>query len=83
VIDKLCREDEIILAEHWGLALRLGQRLSGGLSRPLETTRLWSDELHVFLSISAGDHALYGETVDRRLKTLAQAMGKSAALIME
>ena len=83
VIGKLCREEEIILAEHWGLALRLGQRLSGGLSRPLEATRLWSDESRVYLSISPGDHALYGETVDRRLKTLAQAMGKSAELIME
>lgn len=83
VIAKLCTPEEIALAERWGLALRLGQRLSGGIGRPLEMTRLWQDGRIVKLAILREDEALYGEIVERRLKTLAQACGCTAEMVIE
>ncbi len=83
VIARLCTPEEIALAERWGLALRLGQRLSGGIGRPLEMTRLWQDGKVVKLAILREDEALYGEIVERRLKTLAQACGCTAEMVIE
>ena len=83
VIARLCTPEEIALAERWGLALRLGQRLSGGIGRPLEMTRLWQDGKIVKLAILREDEALYGEIVERRLKTLAQACGCTAEMVIE
>jgi exopolyphosphatase/guanosine-5'-triphosphate,3'-diphosphate pyrophosphatase len=83
VIGRLCGPEDIARAERWGLALRLGQRLSGGIGRPLEVTRLWQDDKTVKLAIPRADAALYGEIVERRLKSLAQACGRAAELILE
>ncbi len=83
IITRLCTPEEIALAERWGLALRLGQRLSGGIGRPLEMTRLWQDGKIVKLAILREDEALYGEIVERRLKTLAQACGCTAQMVIE
>jgi exopolyphosphatase / guanosine-5'-triphosphate,3'-diphosphate pyrophosphatase len=82
VISRLCQSEDIARAERWGLALRLGQRLSGGIGRPLEATRLWVDEATLKLAIPSDDAALYGEIVERRLKTLGQAMGCAAELVL-
>jgi len=82
VITKLCSPDDIARAERWGLALRLGQRLSGGIARPLETTRLWVEDGTLKLVVPQIDADLYGEIVERRLKTLAQAMGHAAELAL-
>ena len=83
VIAKLCTPDDIALADRWGLALRLGQRLSGGIGRPLEMTRLWQEDKILKLAILREDAALFGEIVERRLKTLAQACGCAAELVIE
>jgi exopolyphosphatase/guanosine-5'-triphosphate,3'-diphosphate pyrophosphatase len=82
VITRLCPPEDIARAERWGLALRLGQRLSGGIGRPLAATRLWVDGSTLKLAIPEGDIALFGEIVERRLKSLAQAMGCSAELVL-
>lgn len=82
VIPKLCHPDDIVRAERWGLALRLGQRLSGGIGRPLEDSRLWLDGATLKLALPRDDAALYGEIIERRLKTLAQALSADAELVL-
>ncbi|MGE0776665.1 MAG: Ppx/GppA family phosphatase [Sphingomonadaceae bacterium] len=83
VVSRLCTADDIARAERWGLALRLGQRLSGGNARPLEITRLWQENGVLKLAIPSADSSFYGEIVERRLKTLAQACGCTAELVLE
>jgi exopolyphosphatase/guanosine-5'-triphosphate,3'-diphosphate pyrophosphatase len=82
VVAKLCNPEDIALAERWGLALRLGQRLSGGIGRPLESSRLWLDDGVVKLGLQRKDSALYADIVERRLKMLAQAMNAEAELVV-
>jgi exopolyphosphatase/guanosine-5'-triphosphate,3'-diphosphate pyrophosphatase len=60
--------------------MRLGQRLSGGLAVSLERSTLSREKGKVVLTLRKGEEALYGETVDRRLKRLAQALGCEAEL---
>jgi exopolyphosphatase / guanosine-5'-triphosphate,3'-diphosphate pyrophosphatase len=58
----------------WGLALRLGQRLTGGTAVALAGSRLYRQDGDLVLTL-APDHAdLYGDAVARRLRSLAQAM---------
>jgi exopolyphosphatase/guanosine-5'-triphosphate,3'-diphosphate pyrophosphatase len=82
VISSICSPSEIVTAERWGFALRLGQRFSGGVADALVRSRLaianGSLELHV-----EGDNAiLYGEPVERRHKTLAASFGLEARLVV-
>lgn len=59
----------------WGLAMRLGQRLSAGVAEPLTETRLQRDGDIIRLLLPNGASSLYGEAVERRLRQLATAMG--------
>ncbi|MBA14988.1 MAG: exopolyphosphatase [Sphingomonas sp.] len=61
-------------AQLWGLAIRLGQRLSGGVARPLERSRIDVAKGSLRLRLESIDAALYGEAVQRRHRTLASAM---------
>ena len=79
-LTQLAPWDELRRAMIWGLAIRLGQRLSGGVATPLERTRLARDGTRLLLGADAADHALYGEAVERRHKALAQALGLDAVL---
>jgi exopolyphosphatase / guanosine-5'-triphosphate,3'-diphosphate pyrophosphatase len=74
-IAALCTPAQLERASLWGLAMRLGQRLSGGLASALERSRLERDGSVIRLRLRPGEEALYGETVDRRLKKLASALG--------
>jgi exopolyphosphatase/guanosine-5'-triphosphate,3'-diphosphate pyrophosphatase len=78
-VASLCRPESLERAYQWGLAMRLGQRLSGGVSASLERSRLSADGDTLRLSLAPDDRALYGETVERRFKTLAAAMGLKPA----
>jgi exopolyphosphatase/guanosine-5'-triphosphate,3'-diphosphate pyrophosphatase len=60
--------------------MRLGQRLSGGVAAGLERSALSKDGDTLRLTLEAGDDALFGETVERRFKTLAAAMGLRPSL---
>jgi exopolyphosphatase/guanosine-5'-triphosphate,3'-diphosphate pyrophosphatase len=71
----LCPPAMLERAYRWGLAMRLGQRLSGGLASALERSRLSRHEGALRLTLKKGDEALYGETVARRLERLAAALG--------
>lgn len=67
-------------ARRWGLAIRLGQRLSGGVAAPLKRSRLVLEEDAVTLVIEERDEALYGEPVEKRHKALAAAFGREPVL---
>lgn len=70
----LCPPAMLERAYRWGLAMRLGQRLSGGLASALERSGLSRHDGTVRLTLRKGDEALYGETVARRLERLASAL---------
>jgi len=64
----------------WGLAMRLGQRMSGGLAGPLQRTRLQDDGSVLTLFLADEDRPLYSETVERRHTALANALGRKATV---
>ncbi|TVV72803.1 Ppx/GppA family phosphatase [Sphingomonas solaris] len=80
IIDRLTTPAERALADRWGLAMRLGQRLSGGVAEPLVTSRLSLDPATLTLHLRTDDGALYGEAVERRHKALATAFERKPAL---
>lgn len=61
----------------WGLAMRLGQRLSGGAPGPLRRSSIADDGAAVTLTLAAEDRALYGEMVERRHAALAAFRGRT------
>jgi exopolyphosphatase/guanosine-5'-triphosphate,3'-diphosphate pyrophosphatase len=80
-IATLCPPSELQRAALWGLAMRLGQRLSGGLAASLERSALTCGEGVIRLSLQPGEEALYGETVARRMAKLASALGCRAEVV--
>ena len=74
---ELASPAQLKLATSWGLAIRLGQRLSGGLAGPLERTGLVLDDTRLGLEMLEADRGFYGEAVERRHATLAAALGKT------
>ncbi|MBV7257035.1 Ppx/GppA family phosphatase [Pacificimonas sp. WHA3] len=63
--------EEIERATAWGLALRLGQRLTGGTAHPLKNSALRSDGEYVILELSEDMATLWSGAVERRLTLLA------------
>ncbi|MFZ4689053.1 MAG: Ppx/GppA family phosphatase [Polymorphobacter sp.] len=70
-------------ARVWGLALRLGQRLTGGTAAALSASRLERDGEAVVLRLDARHSALFGDSVLRRLKLLGQATGLEPQVVAE
>ena len=66
-------------ARAWGLALRLGQRLTGGTAAPLAASRLTVEDGMLILTLAKADAPLFGEAVTRRVKALAAVLGMGAA----
>lgn len=62
-------------ARQWGLAIRLAQRLSGGLEAPLTGTRLMVAGRKLRLELAHEWAMLAGEAVSRRMRNLANALG--------
>jgi exopolyphosphatase/guanosine-5'-triphosphate,3'-diphosphate pyrophosphatase len=79
-LGRLASAEALARARRWGLAIRLGQRLSGGVAGPLLRSRLEIDGKALSLCLAAADRALYGESVERRHRTLATAFEREAAL---
>ena len=69
-------------ARTWGLALRLGQRLTGGTASALAASRLERAGNAVVLRLPIGHAALIGEAVSRRLKLLGNAMGLESSILI-
>jgi len=61
-------------ATQWGLAIRLCQRLSGGAEGALRGSSLALSDGTIILHLDRPYAGLAGETIDRRLKQLGQAM---------
>lgn len=72
----LCKDEQLTRAHCWGIAMRLGQRLSGGVSSVLKRTSLGIVNGSVQLTVRRGEEALVGDQVQRRLARLAQSMGR-------
>jgi exopolyphosphatase / guanosine-5'-triphosphate,3'-diphosphate pyrophosphatase len=77
----LANADDLARATRWGLAMRLGQRLSAGLAGPLQRSELAIDPAALTLRLGAEDRSLYGEPVTKRHAALATALGRRAALV--
>jgi len=80
IVNQLIGYDLAARAIRWGLAMRLGQRLSGGVPEPLESSSLTADGGAVLLTLRGEDAALYGEAVERRHKMLADALQLKVAV---
>jgi exopolyphosphatase/guanosine-5'-triphosphate,3'-diphosphate pyrophosphatase len=72
----LCTPGQLARADQWGLAMRLGQRLSGGVGAVLEKASLRLTGRTVELHLPKNQQALLAEPVWRRLERLALAMGR-------
>lgn len=75
----LANEKAMRRAVGWGLAMRLAQRISGGLAEPLQASRLSLDNGRIILETQS--EALISETVEKRLGQLASYMGLEPAAI--
>jgi len=71
----LASPDDLQRATCWGLAIRLAQRLSGGVAGPLNRSSIRRAEGAVELVWHDADRALCGESVEKRLKGLGAALG--------
>jgi len=80
VLTKLASPASLATANAWGLAIRFGQRLSGGTAGPLQRSSLAMDAQTLTLRLAAADRPLYGETVERRHGSLAALLGRSPAI---
>jgi exopolyphosphatase/guanosine-5'-triphosphate,3'-diphosphate pyrophosphatase len=74
-LGKLASVADLALATRWGLAIRLGQRLSAGLAEPLRRSHLADGGTTLTLHLE--DAALYGEAVEKRHTALAGALGRA------
>ena len=79
----LCSTAELEQAARWGLAMRLGQRLSGGVAGPLELSRIGIEGDRLILCIDPADAELYGEPVAKRHRQLADAFGKAPRMLLQ
>jgi len=72
---QLCKAEQLDRAHVWGVAMRLGQRLSGGVGSVLKRTSLSAVNGALQLSVKRGEEALIGDQVERRLVRLAELTG--------
>jgi len=77
---QLCSEEQLRRAHAWGVAMRLGQRLSGGVGAVLKRTRLSAANGVVILHVKRGEEALVGDQVERRLVRLGETLGREAVV---
>lgn len=75
-------ERRLTRASHWGLAIRLAQRLSGGAAAAFSASRLDNSEMHLRLTLIGEGATLRGEQVEKRLKSLAEAVGLKPELVV-
>lgn len=79
-LPKLASAADLGRARVWGLAIRLGQRLSAGLAGPLHRSRLELGRETLRLHLEPDDRGLYGEAVEKRHAALAAALERKAVL---
>jgi exopolyphosphatase/guanosine-5'-triphosphate,3'-diphosphate pyrophosphatase len=77
---QLCTDEQLRRAHAWGVAIRLGQRLSGGVGAVLKRTQLSAMNGAVTLHVKRGEEALIGDQVERRLLRLGETLGREAVV---
>ncbi|UKK85481.1 Ppx/GppA family phosphatase [Sphingopyxis sp. BSN-002] len=82
VMGNLVSADRLERARQWGLAIRLAQRLTGGVEAPLKASGIALVDGKLRLCLDAGWHHLAGESVERRLRILAQALDAKPELVL-
>ena len=80
VVTQLASPEDLARASIWGLSMRLGQRLSGGVAGPLSQSRIALDSEALTLILPQDQQSLYGEAVERRHRQLAALLGRRAVL---
>ena len=80
---QLCKEGQLRRAHCWGQAMRVGQRLSGGVASVLERTRLSAGDGAIQLIVPRGEEVLVGDTVERRFVRLAELLGCEPVITSE
>jgi exopolyphosphatase/guanosine-5'-triphosphate,3'-diphosphate pyrophosphatase len=80
---QLCKEEQLWRAHCWGVAMRLGQRLSGGVGSVLKRTSLSAMNGAIQLSVRRGQEDLIGDAIQRRLLRLAEALGGEPVVATE
>jgi exopolyphosphatase/guanosine-5'-triphosphate,3'-diphosphate pyrophosphatase len=83
LLARLATPELLAKARAWGLALRLGQRLTGGTATALAASRLVREGSAVVLRLDARHSALFGDSVLRRLKLLGNATGLEPRVVAE
>jgi exopolyphosphatase/guanosine-5'-triphosphate,3'-diphosphate pyrophosphatase len=73
---QLAKEEQLKRAHCWGVSMRLGQRLSGGVGSVLQRTGLGFTNGAVQLTVPRGGEALVGDQVQRRFLDLAELLGR-------
>lgn len=79
---ELVSAERLARARQWGLAIRLAQRLTGGVEAPLKASGIALVDGKLRLCLDAGWHHLRGESVERRLRVLAQALDAKPELVL-
>jgi exopolyphosphatase/guanosine-5'-triphosphate,3'-diphosphate pyrophosphatase len=79
-LNALAPAQDLKRAVQWGMAMRLGQRLSGGVAGPLERSKLGEDGSALTLHLAGADIALYGEAVQKRHSALAAMCDRTPLL---
>jgi len=74
-LTQLCKDQQLTRAHCWGAAMRLGQRLSGGVGSVLQRTSLAARNGAIELNVRRGEEALIGDQVERRFIRLAELLG--------
>jgi exopolyphosphatase/guanosine-5'-triphosphate,3'-diphosphate pyrophosphatase len=75
VLGRLCSSSDLERARQWGFAMRLGQRLSGGVGSALQLAKLRKNDRTIALSTTRSNAALVGPAVKKRLDKLAEELG--------
>ena len=82
-LHQLVKADDLKRAHAWGLAMRLGQRLSGGVASVLERTSLSLGRFTLRLSVPRTEESLAGDAVRRRLQRLAECFDRRPEVAAE
>ena len=80
---QLCKEEHLRRAHCWGQAMRVGQRLSGGVASVLDRTRLSAGGGAIQLVVPRGEESLAGDAVERRFVRLAELLGCEPVIASE
>jgi exopolyphosphatase/guanosine-5'-triphosphate,3'-diphosphate pyrophosphatase len=75
---RLADHESLARAFGWGLALRVGQRLTAGTAEALADSRLYRDNGRLILTLKRAHAALYADAVARRLNALAAQLDLTA-----